>query len=92
MDRRLARQVALAILEVCGPAEEEPADLATADVLTAVYDEEGVITGFAPYVGTPAAGGPQGLLRADARRQGLPAQQPPGDRLPWLSASTSTTE
>jgi hypothetical protein len=53
MDRRLARQVALAILEVCGPAEEEPADLASADVVTAVYDEEGELTGFAPYVGRP---------------------------------------
>lgn len=53
LDRRLARQVAEAILAVCGPAEEEPADLVAADVLTAVYNEEGDLTGFAPYVGRP---------------------------------------
>lgn len=50
MDRRLARNLALAILDICGPAEELPSDLATADLVEVVYDDAGVVTGFQPYV------------------------------------------
>lgn len=50
MDRRLARQVAEAILAICGPAEELPTDVATADMVEVVYDERGALVGFQPYV------------------------------------------
>lgn len=50
MDRRLARQVAEAILDICGPTEEQPADVATADMVQVDYDALGVIVGFSPYV------------------------------------------
>lgn len=50
MDRRLARQVALAVLDICGPAEELPSDLATAELVQVDYDALGVIVGFSPYV------------------------------------------
>lgn len=54
MDRRLAREVALTILDICGPAEELPSDLATADLVQVEYDDLGVVSGFSPYV--PASG------------------------------------
>jgi hypothetical protein len=50
MDRRMAREVALAVLDICGPAEELPTDLATADLVQVDYDALGVIIGFSPYV------------------------------------------
>lgn len=54
-DRRLARQVALAILEIAGPAEELASDLAQADVVEMIYQAPGsaVVVGFKPHLPTP---------------------------------------
>lgn len=49
-DRRLARQLAEAILEICGPAEELPSDLAQTDTVQVVYDAAGAVVGFTPFV------------------------------------------
>ena len=47
MDRRLARKVALAILEIVGPDEELPTDLLYPSIPFILYDAEGVTpTGF----------------------------------------------
>lgn len=51
MDRRLARQVAEAILEICGPAEVQPSDQEEADMVEVVYDANNQsVVGFKPYV------------------------------------------
>lgn len=50
-DRRLARQVAEAILDICGPAEELPSDLAEAEMVEVVYDDISKnVVGFKPYL------------------------------------------
>lgn len=64
LDRRLARQVAAAILEICGPAEAEPRDLMEIEVLELVYNDEGQVSGFQPFQG-------RSTMEAAARAAGL---------------------
>lgn len=55
-DRRLARAVAEAILLICGPAEDQEADLP--DQVEVVYANDGnTVVGFKPY--TPRSGSTQ---------------------------------
>ncbi|USN15534.1 hypothetical protein KIKIMORA_04160 [Brevundimonas phage vB_BpoS-Kikimora] len=51
-DRRLARRLALAILEIAGPEEELESDLAQADAVEIIYESPGsaVVIGFRPYL------------------------------------------
>jgi hypothetical protein len=80
-DRRLARKLAEAILEVCGPAEELPSDQAQAAIVEVVYDN-GVVVGFKPYVTSSGSTTEDAIewiekVRLDA---GLPAQRLPLER------------
>lgn len=51
-DRRLARRIALAILEIAGPDEELDSDLAQAEAVEIIYEAPGsaVIVGFRPHL------------------------------------------
>jgi hypothetical protein len=79
MDRRLARQMAEAVLAICGPAEELASDLAEAEIVEVMHSEEGVVIGFRPYVSR--TGNPMSDAKAFVEKVRADKGLPPADLL-----------